>query len=203
MKKKLLLMLLVSIPIIIITLVIIFRMTAEPTNDEIIKSLKEINAYKTEIEFVVKNSRDEERLNTIQYYKKDIGGKIEFGEDRTKIYKDNMILVKDNISNKEYTMKESMDELYSISFLNKLLSYPIDNQGIQEGQEEWGDTEYIAFTSELFLKNDNLDKVKIFIDKQEKKPIGAIVYDKNNKDRVRIVYRNFEKLKEMDEELLK
>ncbi|MBE6055055.1 MAG: hypothetical protein E7212_14370 [Clostridium sartagoforme] len=203
MKKKLLLMLLVSIPIILITLVIIFRMTAEPTNDEVIKSLREINAYKTEIEFVIKNSRDEERQNTIQYYNKDIGGKIEFGEDRTKIYRDNMVLVKDNISNKEYAMNENMDELYSLSFLNKLLSYPIDSEGIQEGQEDWGDTEYIAFTSELFLKNNNLDKVKIFIDKQEKKPIGAIIYDKNNEDRVRIVYRNFEKLKEMDEELLK
>lgn len=203
MKKKLLLVLLVSIPVILIILVIIFRITAEPTNEEIIKSLKEIKAYKTEVEFVVKNSRDEERQDTIQYFKKDIGGRIDFGEDRTKIYKGDMILVKDNISNKEYTIDNKLDELYSISFLNKLLSYPIDNEGIKEGQEEWGETEYIVFTSELFLKNDNLDKIKIFIDKQKKIPIGAIIYDKNNKDRIRIVYRNFEKLKDLDEELLK
>ena len=203
MKKKLLLMLLVSIPIILITLVIVLRMTAEPNNDEIIKSLKEIKAYKTEIEFVIKNSRDEERQEAVQYYKKDVGGKIEFGEDRSKIYKDGMILVKDNISNKEYSINDSINDLYSISFLNKLLSYPIDNNGIQDGQEEWGETEYIVFTSELFLKNDNLDKVKIFIDKQKKIPIGAIIYDKKDNDRVRIVYRNFEKLKEIDEELLK
>ena len=203
MKKKLLLMLLVAIPIILITLVIVLRMTAEPNNDEIIKSLKEIKAYKTEIEFVIKNSRDEERQEAVQYYKKDVGGKIEFGEDRSKIYKDGMILVKDNISNKEYSINDSINDLYSISFLNKLLSYPIDNKGIQDGQEEWGETEYIVFTSELFLKNDNLDKVKIFIDKQKKIPIGAIIYDKNDNDRVRIGYRNFDKLKEIDEELLK
>lgn len=203
MKKKLLLIFLVSIPIILITLVVLFRMTAEPTNEEIIKSLKDIKAYKTEVEFLIKNSRDEERQNSIQYYKKDVGGKIDFGEDRTKIYKDNMVLVKDNVSNKEYIIENNMNDLYSISFLNKLLYYPINNEGLQEGQEEWGDTEYIFFTSELFLKNDNLDKVKVFIDKQNKIPIGAIIYDKNNKDRVRIVYRNFEKLKELDEELLK
>ena len=203
MKKKLLLMFLVAIPIILITLVIVLRMTAEPNNDEIIKSLKEIKAYKTEIEFVIKNSRDEERQEAIQYYKKDVGGKMEFGQDRSKIYKDGMILVKDNISNKEYSINDSINDLYSISFLNKLLSYPIDNKGIQEGQEEWGETEYIVFTSELFLKNDNLDKVKIFIDKQKKIPIGAIIYDKKNNDRVRIIYRDFEKLKEIDEGLLK
>lgn len=202
MKKKLLLGLLVSIPIILIILVILFRVTAEPTNEEIIESLKGIKAYKTEVEFVVKNSRDEERQDTIQYYKQDIGGRIDFGTDRTKIYKDGSILVKDNIANKEYTMEDGMDELYSLSFVNKLLSYSIDNEGISEGQEEWGDTEYIVFTSELFLKNDNLNKIKIFIDKQEKIPIGAIIYDKENKDRVRIVYRNFEKLKDLDEELL-
>lgn len=202
MKKKLLLGLLVSIPIILIILVILFRVTAEPTNEEIIESLKGIKAYKTEVEFIVKNSRDEERQDTIQYYKKDIGGRIDFGTDRTKIYKNDSILVKDNIANKEYEMEEGMDELYSLSFLNKLLSYPIDNEGINEGQEDWGDTEYIVFTSELFLKNDNLNKIKIFIDKQEKTPIGAIIYDKDNKDRVRIVYRNFEKLKDLDEGLL-
>lgn len=202
MKKKLLLILLVSIPIILITLVIIFRATAEPTNEEIIKSLRDIKGYKTDVEFLVKNSRDEERQTTIQYYKKDVGGKIDFGQDRSKIYKDGMVLVKDNVSNKEYTIEKNMNDIYSISFLNNLLSYPINNEGIKEGQEEWGDTEYIVFTSELFLKNDNLDKVRVFIDKQKKVPIGAIVYDKNNQDRVRIVYENFEKLKELDEELL-
>ena len=130
MKKKLLLILLVFIPVILITLVIIFRMTAEPTNEEIIKSLKDIKAYTTDVEFLIKNSRDEERQNAIQYYKKDVGGKIDFGQDRTKIYKENMILVKDNVSNKEYTIENSMNDLYSISFLNKLLSYPINNEGL-------------------------------------------------------------------------
>ena len=202
MKKKLLLGLLVSIPIILIIFVILFRITAEPTNEEIIESLKGINAYKAEIQFIINNSRDEETQDTIQYYKKDVGGRIDFGTDRTKIYKDGSILVKDNIANKEYTTEDGMDELYSLSFVNKLLSYPIDNEGIKEGQEEWGDTEYIVFTSELFLKNDSLNKIKVFIDKQEKTPIGAIIYDKENKDRVRIIYRNFEKLKDLDEELL-
>ena len=42
MKKKLLLILMVCIPFISIILVILFRATAEPTNEEIIKSLKEI-----------------------------------------------------------------------------------------------------------------------------------------------------------------
>ena len=202
MKKKLLLILMVCIPFISIILVILFRATAEPTNEEIIKSLKEIKCYSTRVEYIIKNTRGEEREETTQYYSKDIGGRIDFGEDRSKIYKDNKVIVKDGISNKEYTMENDMDEIHSLAFLNKLLSYPIDENGIKEGQEEWGDTAYIEFTCEVFLKNDHLDKVKIFIDKQEKTPKGAIIYDKDGKDRIRIVYRDFEKLKQLDSELL-
>lgn len=202
MKKKLLLILMVCIPFISIILVILFRATAEPTNEEIIKSLKEIKCYSTRVEYIIKNTRGEEREETTQYYSKDIGGRIDFGEDRSKIYKDNKVIVKDGISNKEYTMENDMDEIHSLAFLNKLLSYPIDENGIKEGQEEWGDTAYIEFTCEVFLKNDHLDKVKIFIDKQEKTPIGAIIYDKDGKDRIRIVYRDFEKLKQLGSGLL-
>ncbi|MDB1970999.1 MAG: germination lipoprotein GerS-related protein [Clostridium sp.] len=202
MKKKLLLILMVCIPFISIILVILFRATAEPTNEEIIKSLKEIKCYSTRVEYIIKNTRGEDREETTQYYSKDIGGRIDFGEDRSKIYKDNKVIVKDGISNKEYTMENDMDEIHSLAFLNKLLSYPIDENGIKEGQEEWGDTAYIEFTCEVFLKNDHLDKVKIFIDKQEKTPIGAIIYDKDGKDRIRIVYRDFEKLKQLDSGLL-
>lgn len=202
MKKKLLLILMVCIPIISIILVILFRVTAEPTNEEIIKSLKEIKCYSTKVEYIIKNSRGEEREETAQYYIKDIGARIDFGEDRTKIYKDNKVIVKDGISNKEYTMEEDMDEIHSLAFLNKLLSYPIDENGIKEGQEEWGDTEYIEFICEMFLKNDHLDKIKIFVDKQERTPMGAIIYDKDGKDRIRIVYRDFEKLKQLDSGLL-
>lgn len=202
MKKKLLLILMVCIPFISIILVILFRATAEPTNEEIIKSLKEINSYSTGVEYIIKNTRGEEREETTQYYLKDIGGRIDFGEDRSKLYKDNKIIIKDGISNKEYSMEDDMDEIHSLAFLNKLLSYPIDESGIKEGQEEWGDTEYIEFTCEMFLKNDHLDKVRIFINKQEKTPIGAIIYDKDGKDRIRIIYRDFEKLKQLDSGLL-
>lgn len=202
MKKKLLLILMVCIPVILIILVILFRITAEPTNEEIIKSLKEIKCYSTNVEYIIKNSRGEAREETKQYYSKDIGGRIDFGEERSKIYKDGKVIVKDNISNKEYTMEDEMDKIHSLAFINNLLSYPIDEEGIKEGQEEWGDTEYIEITCDMFFKNNHLNKIKVFIDKNEKTPIGAIVYDKGGKDKIRIVYRDFQKLKQLESGLL-
>ena len=86
--------------------------------------------------------------------------------------------------------------------MKNLLSYPIEEGSIKEGQEEWGEKIYIELNLELFLENDHLDKAKVFIDKKEKTPIGAIIYDKEGNDRLRIIYKNFEKLKEIDNDLL-
>ncbi|GAB6168512.1 hypothetical protein JCM1393_09720 [Clostridium carnis] len=202
MKKKLLIGTLLLIPFISIILVVIFRLAAEPSNEEIIQSLKDIKCYTTKVEYIIKNSKGEDREETTQYYLKDKGGRIDFGQDRTKFYKDGSITIKDNISNKEYSMEEEMDVLHSIAFMNNLLSGTIEEGTIKEGQEEWGETQYIEFTTEVFLENYHLDKIKIFIDKKEKSPIGAIIYDKDGKDRVRIVYNGFEKLKQIDENLL-
>ena len=49
----------------------------------------------------------------------------------------------------------------------------------------------------------DIETIDSGLDKNKKVPIGAIIYDKNNKERVIITYRNFEKLKDLDEELWK
>ena len=86
-------------------------------------------------------------------------------------------------------------------FLDILLSSPITSDEIKVGQEEWGDTEYIQIDCDLILSNDHLNTAKVFIDKNNKTPIGAIIFDKEGKERVRIVYTNFEEVKEIEEGL--
>lgn len=202
MKKKILLVLLLCIPFISIILVVIFRLTAELTNEEIIGKLRDTPYYSVNVEYTVKNTRGEESEDTILYYSKDKGSRIDFGQDRVKIYKDGSITIKDNIANKEYTMEEDMDKLHTIALMSNLLSFPIEEGSIEEGQEEWGETQYITFTSELFFENDHLNKIRIYIDKNERIPLGAVIYDKDGKDRVRIIYRDFKKLKEIDGSVL-
>lgn len=202
MKKKVLITLLLCIPFISIILVIMFRLTVVPTNEEVVSQLKEITCYKTNVEYITNNSRGEEKEETTQYYSEDKGARIDFGIDRIKFYKDGNIRVEDNISNKEYNVEADLDKLHSLAFMKNLLSYPIEEGSIKEGQEEWGEKKYIELTLELFLENDHLDKAKVFIDKKEKTPIGAIIYDKEGNDRLRIIYKNFEKLKEIDNDLL-
>ena len=180
MKKKIILSLLLIIPFISILIVIIFRGFLMPSNEEIIKSLKNINYYETKVEYIIRNDRGEETEETTQYYSSD------------------GIYVKDNISNTEYVIDVSMDYLHSIAFMNKILSCPLKSDSLKEGQEEWGDTIYIQVDAELFLQNDHLNTARIFIDKKNKAPIGIVIYDKSGKETVRIIYKDFNKVKEID-----
>ena len=203
MKKKILITLsLLLIPFISILLVITFRGIIMPTNEEIVEQLKEIECYKTEAHYIVKNSRVEETEETIQYYSKEDGVRVEFGEELVKVFKDDEIEVTDKTLGSEYVVDKNMDTVHSLAFMKNILSAPIIEGSMKEDQEEWGEVVYIQLDVELFLENDHLNTARIFIDKKKKEPIGVIVYDKEGNITVRIIYENFEKIKEIDDNLL-
>ena len=201
MKKKIIITLLLMIPFISIFLVVIFRGILSPDNEEIIKELKNIKCYETKGEYIVKNSKGEERENTVQYYSKEEGVRVEFDDGKVKIYKSDGIHVRDNSSTGEYVIESDMDILHSIAFMNNILSYPLKSDSIEEGQEEWGDNIYIQVDTELFLNNEHFNQARIFINKKTKAPIGIVIYDKDGNDSVRIIYEDFKVVKEFDGEL--
>lgn len=201
MKKKIIITLLLIIPFISIFLVVIFRGILSPDNEEIIRDLKNIKCYETKVEYIVKNSRGEERESTVQYYSKEEGVRVEFDDDKVKLYKSDGIHVRDNSSTGEYVIESDMDILHSMAFMNKILSYPLKSDSIKEGQEEWGDKIYIQVDTELFLNNEHFNSARIFINKKTKTPIGIVIYDKDGNDSVRIIYEDFKIVKEVDDDL--
>lgn len=201
MKKKIIISLLLLIPFISIVLIIIFRVNFLPDNEDIIRKLKNIKCYETKVEYIVKNSKGEEREDTIQYYSDEEGVRIDFEDGKTKVYKEDGIYVKDSADSNEYVIDEGMDILHSLAFMNKILSYPLKSDSIKEGQEEWGDRIYIQVDTELFLGNEHFDTARIFINKKTKTPIGIIVYDKDGNDSLRIIYDDFKEVKEVDKEI--
>ena len=202
MKKKIIIAVLLCIPFISILLVIVFRGVMLPTNEEIIKSLKDIKCYEANVEYIIKNSRGEEREDTVQYYSKDKGVRVEFGEDIVKVYKNDGIQVIDNISNSDYVIDKSLDVLHPLAFMNKILSFPIKSDSLKQDQEEWGDTVYIQVDLELFLDNEHLNIARLFVDKKNRTPIGIIVYNKDGEDTLRIIFKYFKKVKQIDDSLL-
>ena len=163
MKKKIIISLLLIIPFISIVLVIIFRAKFLPNNEDIIRELKNIKCYETKVEYIIKNTKGEEREDTIQYYSSEDGVRIEFEDEKVKVYKEDGIHVKDSSDSNEYVIDEGMDILHSLAFMNKILSYPLKSDSIKEGQEEWGDKIYIQVDTELFLENEHFNTARIFI----------------------------------------
>ena len=201
MKKKIIITLLLIIPFISIFLVVIFRGILSPSNEDIIRDLKNIKCYETKVEYIVKNSKGEERESTVQYYSKEEGVRVEFDDDKVKLYKSDGIHVRDNSSTGEYVIESDMDILHSMAFMNKILSYPLKSESVKEGQEEWGDKIYIQVDTELFLNNEHFNSARIFINKKTKTPIGIVIYDKDGNDSVRIIYEDFKIVKEVDDDL--
>ncbi|MDD6794104.1 MAG: germination lipoprotein GerS-related protein [Clostridiaceae bacterium] len=195
LKKWLFLLLL--IPFISIILVIIFRNNYFPTNEEIIDKVKNTEAYTSNVQYIIKNSKGKYEENTKIYFSKKYGMRIEFENDRTKIYKEGSISMKDKGS--EYETNGDIDQLYPLAFTSNLLSNSI--QEIKEGAEEWGDAKYIEIKVDLPYKNIHMTSAKLYINKNDNTPIVAKIFDINGDERVTILYKDFEYMKKIDESL--
>lgn len=193
-NKKIILLL---IPFISIIIVIFFRNISSPTNGEIVEDLKETKMYSCNVKYVVKNTKGEYNQESKLYYCKNKGMRIEFEEDRVKIYKDGFISMND--SGYEYEIDENLDKVYPLAFVNNILENNIIS--IEEGTEEWGDTRYIEVDIELPFKNNHMNLAKLYINKTTKSPIVTKVYDINNKEKLEIIYDDFKYLDEIDNEL--
>ena len=190
---------LILLPFISIILIIQFRHAVTPTNEDIIKKIKDENCYKTNAEYIIKNNRGEYSDNTQIFYKRKLGHRVEFESDIIKIYKNEKINVFEN--NTSYEINNKMDILYPLGFIDNILNKKILD--VKEGSEEWGDTKYLKITIDLESSNKHLSEAKVYINKKDKKPIVTKVYNDNGDETVVIVYKNFKYLDNLKKDLFK
>ncbi|SFD21323.1 germination lipoprotein GerS-related protein [Clostridium uliginosum] len=200
-KRKLIVLILLLVPIITIFLIVLFRYILLPSNEKIINDLKNINCYSTGVEYIFKNSREEFREETTQYYSKDKGFRIEFGQEgkRVKVYKGGEIQVKQNESD-NFILNEGIDAIYPVAFIDNILSNKISEE-IKEGKEEWGDGDYLEVDIKYNIKNKHFNKGKFYIDKKTKSPILLKILDDEDKERVIIIYKDFKIEKQLSDDL--
>lgn len=197
LKKIKWVLLILLIPFISILLIIQFRHVYIPTNEEIVEYIVNGNGYTTKAEYIIINSRGVYNEETSMYYSKDNGMRLEYGEDRIKIYKDGIINIKE--SDYKYEVDGDFDSLYPMGFVQNILTYKINE--IYEGSEEWGEIKYIEVNVDIPSKNKHISKAKIYINKEDKAPIITKIYDDEGNERVIIKYKEFEYLREIDKNL--
>lgn len=188
---------LLLVPFISIFLIIQYRHIFAPTNDEIIDYILESEGYKSNVEYTVINSKGEFKEDVEMYYKKQYGFRVEFPEERVKIYKDGYISIIEN--DYEYELNEGFDTLYPLGFISNILKNEITE--VKEGTEEWGDIKYLEFCINLSSKNKHLSKAKVYINKEDKSPIVTKIYNSDGEESVIIVYDDFSYLDNIDKNL--
>lgn len=188
---------LLTIPILILVIIIFFRHSYVLTNEEVVERIKNTPMYKSEIEYIVKNSRSEYSENIRLLYYKNMGLRIEFEKDRVKVYKNGQIFVEEN--GNKYEANKGVDEVYPLADVNNILSNEVLT--IEEGKEEWGDKIYIKVIVKLPFENEHMEYACIFLDKENQIPLMTQIYDVKDNERIRITYKTFKKLKKLDKNL--
>lgn len=200
-NKKLVIGILISTPILIILLVILFRNSISPSNESIINNLKNTKLYSSKVNYIFKNSKSQFEENTIQYYSFDKGLRIEFkdGYERVKVYKGGEIKVEENREG-EYILNKDIDTIYPLAFIENILSN-VENTEIKEVKTEWSDSIYLQVDITYNSNNKHLNKAEFFVDKNKGIPVLLKILDDENKERIIITYKDFKKEKSLSDDL--
>ena len=197
-KRNILITLLMIIPFISIILAILFRHAVVPTNEEIVECVKNMKKYETIAEYTISNNRGTYNEKTKILFFDGHGFRIDFGEDLTKLYYEDKIIMSYNKKNEKYEVKRDIDKLYPLGVMSEIFKNPV--LGISEGQQEWGDLQYLKVDFDLITNNNHLDKATLYIDKTKKQPLLIKIYDNKGSERVKIEYREFNQDITYDEE---
>ena len=164
-----------------------------------IKSLKN---YISDVKITFKNDRGEGSFYLKQYSNVDSIYRMDLEGDRSYIYKDDKIHVKDIKNTTEYSVDEKFDEVYKYCFLNEYIKliYSMDEVIYFKESIYEGENEKVIYGARVNIPTNNLN-IKyaiLYLDGEKHIPIKLEIFDSKNNERVLIEYITFEILQEID-----
>lgn len=190
-KKNILLCILLVAGIIGICGVLIYKQNIELNKPEnILDKLSNIDSYSTKVTYIVKNSRGEFKEEGLIEFNEDNETKITL-ENRVETFKDGKIYIEYTDENKSYSVSEDFDNFYQFIFINYLSKFLNEENNVNYSYETIESMEYLVIDYLLLSGNQNFYKEKLYVDIKNKKPFKAVVYDKNDVERLNISYSEF------------
>lgn len=172
----------------------------QKSEKNIIKDLSKLKTYEAKLNVTFNNFREEREENWTQIYSKDLGYIIKLGEDRTYFYKDDNIYVTDNIANKKYVLEKEFDELYKYTVVEEVLKL-LNNPDSKISCKNIEGKNYTIVELVIPGSNRNLVRGEVIIDNSTAKLDKFTIYDLKGDERVKILYTEFLKNKEVDKSL--
>lgn len=167
-----------------------------------IKSLKN---YVSDVKITFKNNRGEESFCLKQYSSIDSVYRMDFEGERSYIYEDDKIYVKDIKNASEYSVDEKFDEVYKYCFLNEYIKliYSMDEVIYFKESIYEGENKKIIYGARVNIPTNNLN-IKyaiLYLDGDRNIPIKLEIFDSQNNERVLIEYITFEILQDIDDSI--
>lgn len=198
-KVRKVIIILISIPVVSIVLILILRYKLFPSNEEIIRSIKNTNGYVTDVEYTIINAKNNYTEEATINYTKGINTRIQFKNNIEKNYNDDGTITI-NYNNYQYNTNYNNDIVYSLAIINKVMNSSdedsvADLKSITEERDEWGEKEYLVLKYCVNNTNRNVNNICLYINKKDKIPVVMKVYDYENRERAIIVYKSFKYIK--------
>lgn len=167
----------------------------------VLEYLKNIKSYKCKASIDILNGKQTIQYVCNAYYDDNLGARLEIGQDRTFIYKDKWIHVDDNISGRKYSVEESFDNLFYLSFVNKYIKLMYTNEDTKYFIKEESGKKFQVIELTIPDNNRNMAKAVLYVDAKALVPEKVLIYDSNDRERVRIVYSEFAANEKLDSNL--
>ncbi|WP_138203512.1 germination lipoprotein GerS-related protein [Haloimpatiens lingqiaonensis] len=159
--------------------------------NEVIDIVKSIEKYNSDVEINIVNSREKIQLKGKQTYVKGEVAKLEIDGGRQLVYKGEKIQIDDLESDNKYSVHESFDSIYKLSFMDEYIKLIYNNEKIKYKYKQIDGQEYLIVVLDLPYNNRNLNEIHLYLNYEEKKPYKVVIYSEKHEEKVNIVYKNF------------
>ncbi|MDD7795664.1 germination lipoprotein GerS-related protein [Clostridium sp. 'White wine YQ'] len=201
MKKKIALSMLLFVIILSCISIIYMKISSSP--ERVLKLLRNIKSYECNVDYKFYNSMGEKEETTKQYFLKEKGNKVVFGDNRIQVYNNEGQVVGGNDKDGELleTSKENYD-FYEASFINNLSRYLNDERALSfEYNKEIGKG-YYKVSIPLDINNPNLDVGILYINIPDKVPERFVILNKKGEKTFEARYTDFQINPRLDAGLL-
>lgn len=170
---------------------------------DVIKQLKEMNAYSCDIEIHNKNSKQEVVYYCKQYYNSEYGHRLDIDEERILIFRGNDIQINDLNSGDFYSTSKDFDSVFKLSFIEEYIGLLYTDDEVKCVFENENGRNVMLIYLNIPGSNRNLSKAVMYVDAENAVPIKTVIYDYSDCEKIQFIYKNFVKTEEIGEDRFK
>jgi len=199
MKKPFIVFILFALLASILYATVYVRNKNDP--DRALDYLKNLDSYSAEVHINITNDKQNIEYDTKQLYSKKYGYRLSVGDDRVMIYKEDIIQVKDLKNGLQYSTDRDFDSVFKLSFLGEYIGLIYTNEKIDYCLKECEGEKFQVIKIILPGMNRNIRYAELYTNIKTCEPKYIIIYNDQEKEKMRITYDKFLPNIKIDKEL--